>query len=395
MEPPLAIEPSLRGVPRAEDFLRTIIADPLDDTPRLVFADWLSDHGLEERAELIRLQCRMYQLEEAGLESREEYKELDRRVDDLLGRYAAEWKPGPELANCLFRRGLLETYRIDGGLWKILEIASHICRETTVQVLRIRTMGDFRQLLVLPGLKCVYELELTSCGGSDAIRALVRSPSLRNLRIVKLCNSLFSDEQFEILMQAPWLEELIRLEIPGHGLGLLGVREVVTAVSPRLRWLDLGGRSLSSPLAGILAESPRLKGLKTLILDGCLLGPEGAWTLAGSLPLGGIERLSLSANHIRNLGVLALLESPYLTHISWLDLDANQLTDTGIEALAESSLCRSLQYLSLERNQIGDAGALALLRSPLADRPVQVFLGRNRLSNAVKRQVEDCWPCNS
>ena len=40
-------------------FLADIAAHPEDDAPRLIFADWLEDHGQPERAELIRLQCRL------------------------------------------------------------------------------------------------------------------------------------------------------------------------------------------------------------------------------------------------------------------------------------------------------------------------------------------------
>ncbi|MBX9582464.1 MAG: TIGR02996 domain-containing protein [Gemmataceae bacterium] len=39
--------------------LRTVIAHPDDDTPRLVYADWLDDHGEADRAELIRVQCEL------------------------------------------------------------------------------------------------------------------------------------------------------------------------------------------------------------------------------------------------------------------------------------------------------------------------------------------------
>ncbi len=38
-------------------FLSDIIEYPEDDTPRLVFADWLMDHGQEERGEFIAVQC--------------------------------------------------------------------------------------------------------------------------------------------------------------------------------------------------------------------------------------------------------------------------------------------------------------------------------------------------
>jgi uncharacterized protein (TIGR02996 family) len=37
--------------------LAAIIAEPEDDTPRLVYADWLDEHARPERAEFIRVQC--------------------------------------------------------------------------------------------------------------------------------------------------------------------------------------------------------------------------------------------------------------------------------------------------------------------------------------------------
>lgn len=38
--------------------LAAVCADPDDDTPRLVFADWLQENGEERRAEFIREQIR-------------------------------------------------------------------------------------------------------------------------------------------------------------------------------------------------------------------------------------------------------------------------------------------------------------------------------------------------
>ena len=38
-------------------FLRSIIEQPDDDAPRLIYADWLDEQGNSDRAEFIRLQC--------------------------------------------------------------------------------------------------------------------------------------------------------------------------------------------------------------------------------------------------------------------------------------------------------------------------------------------------
>jgi uncharacterized protein (TIGR02996 family) len=40
-----------------EAFIESIAAQPDEDTPRLAFADWLQEHGEEDRAEYVRLSC--------------------------------------------------------------------------------------------------------------------------------------------------------------------------------------------------------------------------------------------------------------------------------------------------------------------------------------------------
>lgn len=47
----------------AAAFLQAIRDNPADDTPRLVYADWLDEHGEAERAEFIRVQCRIADLD--------------------------------------------------------------------------------------------------------------------------------------------------------------------------------------------------------------------------------------------------------------------------------------------------------------------------------------------
>lgn len=40
-------------------FLAAILAEPADDTVRLVYADWLQENGQPERAEFIRVQVEL------------------------------------------------------------------------------------------------------------------------------------------------------------------------------------------------------------------------------------------------------------------------------------------------------------------------------------------------
>jgi uncharacterized protein (TIGR02996 family) len=50
-------------------FLTAICTTPADDTARLVYADWLDEHGRGERAELIRVQCEQAKTPEPELKT--------------------------------------------------------------------------------------------------------------------------------------------------------------------------------------------------------------------------------------------------------------------------------------------------------------------------------------
>src|SRR5260221_631255 len=79
-------------------FLAAILAAPDDDGPRLVYADWLEEHGDTERSEFIRVQIELAHtpVEEgrAGILRRREAELLRQHRDDwlkpLTDRLAAE-----------------------------------------------------------------------------------------------------------------------------------------------------------------------------------------------------------------------------------------------------------------------------------------------------------------
>src|SRR5688500_15526834 len=47
------------GMTEGDSVYRAVLDNPEDDAPRLVYADWLDEHGRPERAEFIRVQCAM------------------------------------------------------------------------------------------------------------------------------------------------------------------------------------------------------------------------------------------------------------------------------------------------------------------------------------------------
>jgi uncharacterized protein (TIGR02996 family) len=82
-------------VSEREAFLRAIRENPADDTARLVFADWLQEHGEPERAEFIRLQ-----IELAGLEAAERARFNEETDWRACTGIAATWCPNCGECSC-------------------------------------------------------------------------------------------------------------------------------------------------------------------------------------------------------------------------------------------------------------------------------------------------------
>src|SRR5690349_20304098 len=89
-----------------EALLQAIWAEPDDDAPRLVYADWLEENGRPDRAEFIRVQC---VLAGSGL-TLSQRKRLRARQDELWSAHRQEWL-GVLRGSSLpwrFHRGFLE-----------------------------------------------------------------------------------------------------------------------------------------------------------------------------------------------------------------------------------------------------------------------------------------------
>ena len=93
-----------------DDLFRRLLAAPEDDAPRLVYADWLDEHGQPERAEFVRLQCAMDRIPpKTG-----RWRPLYERAVRWSGEWKAHWA-GPALERVLnaeFRRGFVDRVRL-------------------------------------------------------------------------------------------------------------------------------------------------------------------------------------------------------------------------------------------------------------------------------------------
>lgn len=110
--------------------LRAVLESPKDDTARLVYADWLQEHGRESQAEFVRLQIKMH----GSLRSRRRADLRQRQsalfYDDVADLILAErWCDGvratvAEFHQCdlrtvgLLRRGLIEVMKCSDAEWE-------------------------------------------------------------------------------------------------------------------------------------------------------------------------------------------------------------------------------------------------------------------------------------
>jgi uncharacterized protein (TIGR02996 family) len=240
-----------------DSFLRAITAAPDDDLPRLVYADWLDEHGRHERAEFIRLQCELARLPEGNAR----HNELRTREHDLLTAHGAEWLGGLRALNIRAARSPEEFSRLDVARF----------RRGWVDGLLLRGNGFLRH-------------------GEALYRA---APLLRHIQLDG-AGLAIQEEGF-----LPLLDRLTSLDLGCNDLSDWDVQ--LLAACPhvaRLDTLDLGGNDLGPEAARALAASPHLPRLGVLALNDNEVGDTGAEALADSALFPRLTTLDLSNNDL-------------------------------------------------------------------------------------------------
>jgi uncharacterized protein (TIGR02996 family) len=432
---PLPMEPFFRRYPGCEGLLYAIAERPWDDAPRLVFSDWLEEHGDEPaqaRAAFIRLQCRL-----ADSVMNSERQALQWQAQTLLEQYAAVWREGvPSLRQphaLDFERGLLERLSID-----LSSRSPAASRPAVADVFRpiedVLAKGGIlvRSLAVAASYYARY-------GFHDWLAELVRSPRLAGLIALELSGYPDSIESLGAalpggltsltlehcslrhgrspLATPPWLSELSRLALLSCVIGDGGARDL--AASPhlgRLHTLELATGRIGPAGTWALAESPHLGNLSCLDLRGNVIKTNGALALAGSSHLANLAQLELDWNMLgiagtrplvggpglRRLerlglghctlgaaGMKELANSPHLPALISLDVGDNKITDRGTRHLVRSPVLERLTFLDLRNNEITDAGATALAASPGSSRLEFLILAGNQVSDEGVKALAD------
>ncbi len=215
--------------------------------------------------------------------------------------------------------------------------------------------------------------------GTDGVRLLAASDSLRGLRALELGMNQVDDDGARALAHANWWGQLETLTLSHNQLGDKGVAALASVAAPSLRMLRLKCNDIG-PLGAQALEHPDLVGqLVHLDLRWNRLGAGGAEALAAAAP-GELRTLVLDRNEIGDAGLRALSRSPLMVGLSELCIGRNHIGDRGIQALAQAP-CLQLRSLNLWHNDLGAMGAKALADCPSLAFLAHLDLGGNRIGS--------------
>ncbi len=221
--------------------LRAILSNPDEDTPRLMYADWLDEHDDPARAEFIRLQCRL----------------AEREREKVVPATDPDQQRGRELLLQLGERWLAELPAIRGVRW-----AGFRRGFPGVSVTSATTLVS-----AAPKVWAAAPVEWVTITGLNAngARILADSDVFSRLRVLAIESYYVPSEgekPLRVLLQSPRLSALRRLHLSA-GAGEAGV--IAAAQNPHLaslEWLAVGSGGLTDAAVGELLVSAPFQNLR-------------------------------------------------------------------------------------------------------------------------------------
>ena len=306
-------------VPATEEaaLLAAVLARPLDDLPRLVYADWLEETGEASsvaRAQFIRLQC--------AADTGESTTELAKQAKILLRKNVKLW-----LGDV--------TKNIPGGLWTFERGFAHGVQLNPTRLFRLVEWSQ-GVLKPWPTLRTLHVPQASNTIG--LVRRAFQLAPFTELNISHMCSCGACPIQDELVgfFETPEFEGLQVLNLADNRVD----RAVMAGLTASGRTLPLESLDLSQNHLGVadltqLFSSPALGHLKCLRLRETQLGVRAARALVQSLHYNRLELLDLSRNRLGEFGVRPLLAVPPPPGLRSLDLRANELSLKTRQRLAE------------------------------------------------------------
>lgn len=221
--------------------LRAIGEHPEEDTPRLMYADWLEENGEPERADFVRNQVELARFE-SGDPAR---YPLVRKNVAYLRDFVPLWKSQlPQVKDIEwgdFNRGLIE----------------EVQATTEEPVLR-----HVKEIFAVPG---IHALRL---GRLREGRTMAQVPELIRLRALRLVSARAGYYELGQLFVSPYLGRLTVIDLHGNRAENVVATAIADGRFPDLAELWLGANHISDAGALAMADSPHLTKLRFLDLRG-------------------------------------------------------------------------------------------------------------------------------
>jgi uncharacterized protein (TIGR02996 family) len=319
-------------MPDEQSFLDEIIANPDDDVPRLIYADWLEEQG-NPRGEFIRVQCELAMLKKTQVR----YRELRAREQELWESHGLEWVKGfPfSLRRCVFRRGFIEESAV--ALSYFVRNWSKICRLTPLRHVTFTQVRD--QLKILedcPGLEMLRSIRLKNAYPNVNTQPLARSPHLKNIETIM---GRWSNSGLIELSKSSAVGNLRTLILEGQ-FSIQAVEALADAPQLKLQHLNFSYGILTRAVP-IIARAQFGQTLEELVINGVDITDDIFIQLMESPSLPVIKDLRASNMDLQlgvhGPGLEALAKNPRLANLRMLSLANHPLSYRSIEAIGNSA----------------------------------------------------------
>lgn len=317
--------------------LTAILADPDDDTARLVFADWLQENGQPLRSEFIRAQIEAVRADPFGPASRK----AERRAAEILEEYRPAW------TRHLNGRGLVEFPGFERGF---------------ISRLAIEPVSFVNQIETLFTTEPVQALKLYRFASSMpervSLEPLFELPRLRQVRGLELSPHILDADEYEAMSDCSHLDDVRELSLRVNPVPPAWLERTLRGDRfPNLTGLDLSEVShVGRALAATIPAANHRK-LKRLNLSGVAFNSDQIQKVLCSRCLREVEELRLACvTRSDDAGPLFHLDLGFV--IPWdrlvvLDLARQGLGDAGVREIVGEKSAASLRWLGLASNRIG------------------------------------------
>lgn len=356
-----------------------IVAQPDDDTLRLIYADWLQENDQSDRAAFVRAQVSLAQSEPYSPQYRQ-YGSAAEKLQKAHPEWGQHIRQKHGAISGWFERGFIERVHVNAATFPRHAAALFAAEPIrSVQVTRFAS----------------------TTGGTVPLEPFFQLPELDRVARLDLTHLELAEREFELLAAAPELVNLTDLCLRENRVLPDWIGELLTGFAlPSLTGLDLFGLSHLGPR--LAAAFPRRdRRLLRLNVGHIRFTSEDIKRLLDSKCLREVEELRLAwMTGTGYAGVLTHLNLGWT--IPWdrlrlLDLSGQGVGNQGmkeiVDALTQRREPAPLRWLGLANNRIGADGVRELVRSdPEKVKLYYLEVGGNDLTLSLRGALQTRFP---